>query len=84
MSSVSNIPKNAQIIIYCSIGARSQTIAEKLIEAGYTNVQNLYGGIFHWANSGYPMVNDQSKSTGSVHGYSKEWAKWVTTGAIVY
>ena len=84
ISSVSHISKNAEIIIYCSIGARSQTIAKKLLSAGYTNVSNLYGGLFHWANNGYPMVDDQSKSTGMIHSYSKEWAKWVTTGATIY
>jgi rhodanese-related sulfurtransferase len=84
ITSVSNISKSAEIIVYCSIGARSQTIAKKLSDAGYTNVKNMYGGFFHWANSGYPMVNDQGKDTAIIHGYSKEWGKWVTNGIAVY
>ena len=84
LSTVSHIDKDATIIVYCSIGARSQTIAQKLIKAGYTNVQNMYGGLFHWANSGYPMVDSQSKSTIKIHGYSKEWSKWISKGTIVY
>lgn len=84
ITSVSNISKSAEIIVYCSIGSRSQTIAKKLSEAGYTNVKNIYGGFFHWANSGYPMVNDQGKDTAFIHGYSKEWGKWVTNGITIY
>lgn len=84
MSSVSEIPKNAEIIVYCSIGARSENIGKKLIKAGYTNVKNLYGGMFHWANSGYPMVNKSGETTTKIHGYSKHWGKWVTRGTVVY
>ena len=40
--------KNTAIVVYCSIGVRSEKIGEKLIAAGYTNVKNLYGGIFEW------------------------------------
>jgi len=32
--------------VYCSLGIRSEVIAKKLKKAGYTNVFNLYGGIF--------------------------------------
>lgn len=85
MSSVNHIKKGAKIIVYCSIGARSQTIAKKLIIAGYTNVYNLYGGLFHWANNDYPMVDNSFKSTVMIHTYSKEWSKWITEkGTIVY
>lgn len=85
ISSVSHIKKDAMIIVYCSIGARSQTIAQKLILAGYTDVQNLYGGLFHWANNDYPMVDDSFKSTAMIHTYSKEWSKWIKIkGTIVY
>jgi rhodanese-related sulfurtransferase len=84
MSSVSQVPKDAEIIVYCSIGARSQTIGQRLIKAGYTNVKNMYGGMFYWANSGYPMVNNSNQSTTKIHGYSKDWGKWVTRGTVVY
>ena len=36
--------KDAQIIVYCSLGVRSEDIAETLQKAGYTNIKNLYGG----------------------------------------
>lgn len=84
MSSVAKLPKDAEIIVYCSIGARSQTIGQKLMKAGFTNVRNMYGGMFHWANSGYPMVNNSGESTSEIHGYSRDWGKWVTRGTVVY
>ena len=84
MSRVSSLPKNAEIIVYCSIGARSQRIGQKLKKAGFSNVKNMYGGMFHWANSGYPMVDKNNKPTTNIHGYSKNWGKWVTRGKVVY
>ncbi len=83
MDRVKSIPKNAEIIVYCSIGARSQDIGKKLKKAGYKNVKNLYGGLFHWANMGYTMVNS-SGTTERIHGYSASWGKWVTRGKVAY
>jgi rhodanese-related sulfurtransferase len=84
MKSVSSIPKDAVIIVYCSIGARSQTIGRKLKKEGYTNVKNLYGGFFQWNNSGLPKVDSQGNVTKKIHGYSKDWGKWITSGTVVY
>jgi len=84
LSSVKKIPKDARIIVYCSVGARSQKIGEKLLKAGYTDVQNMYGGLFNWSNYDFEMVNNQSKPTKRIHGYSKDWGKWITRGTIVY
>jgi rhodanese-related sulfurtransferase len=84
MTNLKSIPKDSEIIVYCSIGARSQNIGEKLEKAGYTNVKNLYGGIFQWNNSGLPKVNSSEKATSRIHGYSKDWGKWLKKGTIVY
>ncbi|MEJ6777445.1 MAG: rhodanese-like domain-containing protein [Crocinitomicaceae bacterium] len=85
VQSVSFIPKNAEIIIYCSIGQRSQVVGEKMKVAGYTNIKNLYGGLFHWININYPLVDLTGTRTKLIHGYSKEWgSKWVKNGSVVY
>jgi len=76
-------PKEAQIIVYCSLGVRSEDIAEILQKAGYTNIQNLHGGIFDWKNNNLPLVNAKQKQTDSVHVYSKKWGKWLTNGVKV-
>jgi rhodanese-related sulfurtransferase len=76
--------KHQKIIIYCSLGIRSETIANQLKLAGYTNVSNLYGGIFEWKNNNFSVVNQHKKETDSVHAFSKEWSKWLTNGIKVY
>lgn len=84
LASVRDLKKDAEIIVYCSIGARSQGIGEKLKIAGFTNVKNLYGGLFHWVNSDYPIVDSNNNKTDKIHGYSKLWGKWVKQGTVVY
>lgn len=82
---ISNIKlKNAPIVVYCSLGIRSETISEKLKEAGYTNIKNLYGGIFEWKNKGYSVYDSYNKETQKVHAFSKHWSKYLTKGEKVY
>ncbi|MGY6543783.1 rhodanese-like domain-containing protein [Arthrospiribacter ruber] len=83
LNAISEIPKNKDIVVYCSIGARSQEIGKKLKEAGYQNVYNLYGGIFHWVNEGHPVFDEHGK-TNRVHAYSKTWGIWLNKGDKVY
>ncbi len=59
-------------------------IANKLKKVGYTNVQNLYGGIFEWKNNHLPVVNAVGKPTDSIHAYSKQWGKYLQNGIKVY
>lgn len=80
---IKDLPKDTAIIVYCSVGYRSQKVTEKLLEAGFTNVHNLYGGIFEWVNSGRPVV-DQKGVTQRVHAYSRSWSKWLQKGEPVY
>lgn len=79
IKSISNIPKDAKVYVYCSIGYRSEKIGEKLQNEGYEKVYNLYGGIFSWANNGYPIENNKGIATTAVHGYNKKWSKWLNT-----
>jgi rhodanese-related sulfurtransferase len=80
---VKEIPNNKPIVIYCSIGYRSEKIGELLQRKGY-KVYNLYGGIFHWVNQGYEVVDLTNKPTKKVHGYDKDWGKWLTKSEVVY
>lgn len=77
------IQKDRRIVIYCSVGYRSEKIAEKLLAAGYKNVSNLYGGIFEWVNQGHPVFNDKGQ-TREVHAYSRTWGIWLKKGKKVY
>jgi len=76
--------KQDPIVVYCSIGVRSEKIAQKLKKAGYQNVLNLYGGIFEWVNSGHPVVNKKQEETLKVHAYSKVWGLFLKKGVKVY
>ncbi|WP_452221793.1 rhodanese-like domain-containing protein [Lacinutrix salivirga] len=76
--------KNQPIVVYCSLGIRSETIANRLQKAGYTNVKNLYGGIFEWKNNDFDVYNSEHKKTDSIHAFSKAWSKWLTNGTKVY
>lgn len=75
--------KNTPIVVYCSIGVRSEDIGEKLQKAGFTNVENLYGGIFEWKNQGKPVYKNDSE-TDSVHTFNKQWGKLLNSGIKVY
>ncbi|MEX2568470.1 MAG: rhodanese-like domain-containing protein [Cyclobacteriaceae bacterium] len=84
MASVSKIPKDETIVVYCSIGARSQEIGKKLKAAGFQHVYNLYGGIFHWVNEDNPVFTPDSVQTDRVHTYNKMWGMWLKKGEKVY
>ena len=76
--------RNTPIVVYCSIGVRSEQIGEKLQKLGYTNVYNLYGGIFEYKNKGGKVVNVKNKETDSVHAFSKQWGVYLTKGIKIY
>lgn len=62
---------NAEIIVYCTIGARSGKYASRLVDRGY-DAYNLRGGVLAWAHSGGTFTNDQGV-TRRVHVYGKKW-----------
>ncbi|WP_026450370.1 rhodanese-like domain-containing protein [Aequorivita capsosiphonis] len=78
------IKKNTPIIVYCSVGIRSEQIGEKLKKAGFTNVKNLYGGIFEWKNKDYPVIDSTGVETENVHTFSKMWSRYLQAGNPVY
>lgn len=63
---------DAAIVVYCSVGVRSAELARLLHQAGYRRVWNLEGGIFAWANAGYP-VYAQERKVSRVHPFSWAW-----------
>ena len=77
-------PGDELIVVYCSLGIRSEEIGEKLKRAGFNNVRNLYGGIFEWKNNEYPVLDSSGNTTEKVHPFSKAWAKWLLKGEKAY
>lgn len=83
MANLPAVPKDTPVIVYCSVGYRSEKVAEKLIAAGYTNVSNMYGGIFEWVNEGQSVYNKDG-ATPKVHAYNRTWGVWLKKGKKVY
>lgn len=81
--SLKHTDKNQPIVVYCSVGYRSEKVTEKLMNAGFTNVQNLYGGIFEWKNKKLDIY-DADGVTNNVHPYNNTWGLWLKNGNKVY
>jgi rhodanese-related sulfurtransferase len=77
------VDKEKTVVVYCSVGYRSERIGEELLKRGYKKVYNLYGGIFDWVNQGYTVFRGD-KATNKVHPYNKSWGRWLTKGEKAY
>ena len=64
-----SVPTNRPVVAYCSVGWRSSALVERLQKAGATNVMNLEGSIFAWANEARPLQRDGLVAT-NVHPYN--------------
>jgi len=65
-------PLDTPIVVYCSVGYRSAVLCDRLQKAGHTNVVNLEGSIFQWANEGR-MVYQGDRVVQAVHSYNRLW-----------
>lgn len=83
MKNVASLDRSKPVLVYCTVGARSQEIGKKLKEAGFAEVYNLYGGLIEWANEEKPVFHGDSL-TNKVHTYSQSWGVWLTKGEKVY
>ncbi|MEK6478348.1 rhodanese-like domain-containing protein [Catalinimonas sp. 4WD22] len=81
---VDDLAKDKEIVVYCSVGYRSEKITERLKKAGFHHVSNLYGGIFEWVNQGMSVVDARGQTTQKVHAYDKVWGIWLKEGEKVY
>ena len=77
------IDRRRPVVVYCSVGYRSERLGERLHALGFKHVRNLYGGLFEWVNEGYPVYNAQGL-TRRVHPYSPLWSPWLKNGQKVY
>ncbi|MEM8888887.1 MAG: rhodanese-like domain-containing protein [Bacteroidota bacterium] len=79
-----NIPVEEKILVYCSVGYRSEKIGKQLKDAGYRDVRNLYGGIFEWVNQGNKIQTPKGEDTEKLHAYNRIWGVWTSANEKVY
>ena len=84
LSALDTIDRLRPILVYCSVGYRSGIVAEELLDMGFEQVYNMYGGIFEWVNQGYPIIDREGQPTDRVHAYSRKWGVWLRKGEQVY
>lgn len=46
---LSEIPKDRRVVVYCRSGHRSARAAAFLLQNGYTQIENLTGGMMAWS-----------------------------------
>jgi rhodanese-related sulfurtransferase len=52
---INQLPKDKEIYVYCTVGARSSQAAQILVSNGFKNVYNLNGGIIAWSRNGFTI-----------------------------
>jgi rhodanese-related sulfurtransferase len=56
-SRLSEVPRDRDVVVVCRSGNRSQSGRDILLEAGFTQVMSMAGGMNDWAASGYATVS---------------------------
>lgn len=54
-SRVDELPRDRQILVVCRSGNRSQEGGKILLDAGFTQVVSMDGGLNEWKAAGYPI-----------------------------
>ena len=72
------------VVVYCTVGIRSEDFGLTLKKMGVAHVKNLYGSIFAWKDAGFKIIDKAGKETENVHTYSRVWKKYLKTGNAVY
>lgn len=56
-SRVNELPRDREIVVVCRSGNRSGQGRDILLNAGFTQVTSLAGGLLQWQAAGYPVVS---------------------------
>ncbi|PPK87182.1 rhodanese-related sulfurtransferase [Neolewinella xylanilytica] len=69
------------LVVYCTIGYRSERMVEELKSRGFRHVYNLYGSVYAWLLAGNPVVNE-SGETDRVHTYNRKWGTYLPDSIV--
>jgi predicted sulfurtransferase len=78
------LDRNVPILVYCTVGVRSNKLANTLLDKGFTEVFDMKDGIIGWSNAKFPIVNQDNELTDSVHVYSEYFGLLLKKGIPVY
>ena len=73
------LDRHQPIVAYCSVGYRSARLVRQLRQRGYTQIYNLEGSIFRWANEGRSLQQDD-QPVAVVHPFSALWSPLLRPG----
>ena len=74
IAGLDTLSQDTPIVVYCSVGYRSARVTAQLRKQGFTDVSNLKGSIFRWANEGRTVVRD-GNPVRAVHPYDNTWGR---------
>lgn len=74
------LANDAPIVTYDAVGYRSSELARRLQLAGFSDVHQLEGSIFEWANEHRPLVRGEQRVT-RVHPYDAWWGTLLSDDA---
>ena len=64
------------MIVYCSVGYRSNEVGKKIKDSLQLDIKNLKYGIFGWKHNALPLIDKFNISTNKVHPYNRFWGIW--------
>ena len=53
------LPKDRPLLMLCAAGSRSMSATMYLLQAGWTDVRNITGGMIGWRQAGLPIVTGE-------------------------
>lgn len=77
------VSRDTPIVVYCSVGYRSAGVAKRLRQQGFSDVVNLAGSIFKWANEGRPVYRHGERAS-AVHPYDAAWGRLLADSLHAY
>ena len=79
-----NLDPNKPLLVYCTIGVRSNRLAKSLADLGFKKIIELKDGLIGWSNAQLPMVNSSNDTTDSIHVYNQYFSTFLKKGTPVY
>ncbi len=83
-SLLESLDPKAPILVYCTVGIRSNKLAKTLRDQGFNKIIELQDGLIGWSNAQLPLVNSVNQSTDSIHVYNQYFGNLLKKGIAVY